>query len=88
MWKAKAAVHTDLDNKNWKAKELYETFISKVKPEETERSKKDLIDAYKYLAAYYAKKNDCTNTKSYMEKVLALDPANAEAKKIIAGLKC
>jgi Tfp pilus assembly protein PilF len=47
-----------------------------------------LIDAYKYLAAYYAKKNDCTNTKSYMEKVLALDPANAEAKKIIAGLKC
>ncbi|HRG51824.1 MAG TPA: tetratricopeptide repeat protein [Bacteroidia bacterium] len=88
LWKAKAAVQTDLDNKNWKAKELYETFISKVKPEETERSKKDLIDAYKYLAAYYAKKNDCTNTKSYMEKVLALDPANAEAKKIIAGLKC
>ncbi|HET6227107.1 MAG TPA: tetratricopeptide repeat protein [Bacteroidia bacterium] len=88
LWKAKAEVQTDPENKNWKAKQLYETFISKVKPEETERSKKDLIDAYNYLAAYYANKKDCANTKVYMQKILELDAANAQAKKVLAGLKC
>lgn len=88
LWKAKAAVQMDPENKVWKAKEAYENYLSKIKPEEVERNKRDMIDAYKYLAAYYANKKDCTNTKLYMEKVLELDSANAEAKKIIAGLKC
>lgn len=88
LWRAKTNVQTDPENKQWKSKELYETFISKVKPEETERSKKDLIDAYNYLAAYYASKKDCANTKVYMQKVIDLDPNNAQAKKILAGLKC
>ncbi len=88
LWRAKANVQTDPENKQWKSKELYETFISKVKPEEIERNKKDLIDAYNYLAAYYASKKDCANTKVYMLKIAELDPANAQAKKVLAGLKC
>ncbi len=88
LWKAKASLQTDPDNKQWKAKEFYETFISKVKPEEIERSKKDLIDAYNYLAAYYASKKDCANTKVYMLKIKELDPTNAQAIKVLAGLKC
>ena len=88
LWRAKAAVQTDPENKQWKAKEIYETFISKVKPEEAERSKKDLIDAYNYLAAYYAGKKDCANTKVYMLKIKELDPANAQATKVLASLKC
>lgn len=88
LWKAKANVQQDPENKVWKAKEWYEKYISKIKPEETEKNKKDLIDAYTYLLAYYAKKNDCPNTKLYMEKILALDPANAQAKKLKAELKC
>lgn len=88
LWRAKANIQADPENKNWKAKEWYELYLTKIKPEETERNKRDMIDAYKYLAAYYAKKNDCVNTKLYMEKILAIDAANADAKKIIAGLKC
>lgn len=88
LWKAKANVQQDPENKVWKAKEWYEKYISKIKPEDAEKNKKDLIDAYNYLAAYYAKKNDCANTKIYMEKILALDPANAQAKKVKAELKC
>lgn len=88
LWRAKASVQMDPENKQWKAKELYETFISKLKPEETERSKRDLIDAYNYLAAYHASKKDCANTKLYMQKVVELDPSNAQAKKVLAGLKC
>ena len=78
----------DPENKQWKSKELYETFISKIKPEEIERSKKDLIDAYNYLAAYHASKKDCAGTKACLLKVVELDPNNAQAKKVLASLKC
>lgn len=88
LWKAKVSVQQDLKNEKWAAKTSYEDFIAKVKPEETDRNKKDLIDAYNYLAAHYAGKKDCPNVKLFMQKVLDLDPANAQAKKIIAGLKC
>ncbi|HSH64380.1 MAG TPA: tetratricopeptide repeat protein, partial [Bacteroidia bacterium] len=82
MWRAKANSHNDPENKQWKAKEFYELFISKVKPEEVERSKRDLLEAYNYLAAYHASKKDCPNTKQYMQKILELDPANSQAKKV------
>ena len=88
LWRAKANVQLDPKNEKWAAKELYELFISKVKPEEREKSKKDLMDGYNYLAAYYASKKDCVNTKLNLQKVQELDPANAQAKKIIADLKC
>ena len=88
LWKAKVNVQLDLKNENWLAKPFYELYISKVKPEDVEKNKKDLIDSYNYLAAYYAGKKDCPNLKMYMEKVLGLDPDNAQAKKVIAGLKC
>ena len=88
LWKAKANVQTDPENKQWKSKDLYETFIAKVKPEETERNKKDLIDAYNYLAAYHASKKDCAATKACLLKVKELDPANAQAIKILSTLKC
>ncbi len=88
LWRAKANLQMDPDNKQWKSKELYETFISKVKPEETERYKKELVDAYNYLAAYHANKKDCTGTKNSLLKVVELDPANAQAKKVLGSLKC
>jgi tetratricopeptide (TPR) repeat protein len=88
LWKAKVSVQQDLKNEKWLAKPFYEQFIAKVKPEDAEKNKKDLIDSYNYLAAYYAEKKDCPNLKMYMEKVLQLDASNAQAKKVIAGLKC
>ena len=62
----------------------------KVKPEDVEKNKKDLIEAYNYLAAYYAdpSRNDCANVKLYMQKIIELDSTNAQAKKVLAGLKC
>jgi tetratricopeptide (TPR) repeat protein len=89
-WRAKINSQIDPKNETWKAKEYYEAYIAKVKPEDKEKEKKNLIEAYRYMAAYYADKsrNDCPNVKSYMQKVLELDPANADAKKILAGLKC
>lgn len=90
LWRAKANIQMDPKNEKWSAKPLYEKFIQKVKPEDVEKNKKDLIDAYNYLAAYYADpaRKDCPNLKKCMQKVLELDPANAQAKKVLAGLKC
>lgn len=88
LWRAKSNSQLDPKNEKWSAKSFYETYISKMKPEEMEKSKQDLINAYNYLAAYYAEKKDCPNVKLYMQKVLELDPANAQAKKVLAGLKC
>ncbi len=88
LWRAKSNVQLDPNNEKWLAKSIFETFITKVKPEETEKNKSYLIEAYNYLAAYYASLKDCPNTKLYMQKVLELDPNNAQAKKVIAGLKC
>lgn len=92
LWRAKVNIQLDLKNEKWLAKPFYEMYISKLKPEELilAANKDALIGAYNYLAAYYADpaRKDCPNVKLYMQKVLELDPANTQAKKVIAGLKC
>ncbi len=88
LWRAKTNVQQEVVMKTdkWSAKPFYETYISKTtKPEDIDKSKKDLVDAYTYLAAYSAKQKDCANTKMYFQKVLDLDPANAQAKKFMAA---
>jgi predicted Zn-dependent protease len=84
-WRAKANVQLDPKNEKWAAKEFYEAFIAHVKPEDTTANKGGLIDAYTYLAAYSASNKNCPDTKGYFEKVLALDPNNAQAKKFMAA---
>ena len=90
LWRGKINVQVDVNNAKWLAKPFYETYLTKIKPEDAEKNKKDLIDVYNYLAAYYADpaRKDCPNVKLYMQKILELDPANAQAKKVLAGLKC
>lgn len=46
---------------------------------DTVKSKPQLITAYNYMIAYYYKKNDYATALSYNEKILALDPTNAQA---------
>jgi tetratricopeptide (TPR) repeat protein len=87
LWKARAISRQDPENKKWGAKESYETYIAKIKPEEVEKSKKDLSEAYNYMAAYYSlSKKDPANAKIYFQKVLEVDPTNVQAKKVLADL--
>ncbi|MDF2437729.1 MAG: hypothetical protein K0Q95_2105 [Bacteroidota bacterium] len=92
IWRAKASSQLDPKNVEWRAKQYYELYLSKVKPEELKlpQNKNNLIEAYNYLAAYYADpaRKDCANVKAYMQKIIDIDPSNAQAKKIMAGLKC
>ena len=90
IWRAKCNSQLDPKNEKWSAKPFYEMYLSKLKPEELTQpqNKNYLIETYNYLAAYYAGQKDCANTKVYMQKVLEVDPTNAQAKKIIGSLKC
>lgn len=87
-WRAKANSQQDPKNEKWQAKPYFEQLIEKVKAEDIDKNKNYLIEAYNYLSAYYADKKDCPTLKLYMQKVLELDAANAQAKKVLAGLKC
>jgi tetratricopeptide (TPR) repeat protein len=90
LWRAKVNQQLDPKNEKWLAKSFWEAYLTKLKPEEftQPQNKNNLVECYNYLAAYYAEKKDCPNVKLYMQKVLEVDPANAQAKKVLAGLKC
>jgi tetratricopeptide (TPR) repeat protein len=84
-WRAKANVQLDAKNEKWAAKPFYEAYISKVKPTEIAANKPGLVDAYTYLAAFSAAKKNYPDTKMYFQKVLEVDPNNAQAKKFMAS---
>ncbi len=85
LWKAKVNVQQDLKNEKWLAKPFYEEFISKVKPEETEKSKKDLIEADTDLGVYNMTNKDFKMAKTFFQKVLDLDPQNQNAQKFMSS---
>lgn len=83
LWRAKANVQLDPGNKLWLAKPYYEQYIAKVKPEDVEKSKKDLADAYTYIGVYLINTKDNCAAKTQFKKVAEMDPANANAKKFL-----
>uniref|UniRef100_UPI004029A9EE tetratricopeptide repeat protein n=1 Tax=Prevotella sp. TaxID=59823 RepID=UPI004029A9EE len=85
-WVAEASVALgklkDLD----KVRDLY---MKVAEYEEAKADKSDantknyLVAAYYFLGYYYAGKNDAETSKSYFEKLIQIDPENAEAKKAL-----
>ena len=62
------------------AKTSYEKFLE-VALQNPEKNKKDIIEAYEYMGAYYIQTaNDVNAAKPYYEKILQLDPTNEQAK--------
>lgn len=65
----------------------YEKFIEKANAETDAKLKdsykKPLITSYKFLASYYGSKNDDAKAKEYFNKVLELDPNDADVQKAL-----
>jgi hypothetical protein len=62
---------------------MYEQLIEKSLTN-PDKYKKELIEAYMYFAAYYINiKKDVPKAKEYLEKILAIDPAHAQAKEAL-----
>jgi len=68
LWRAKTNAQQDTKNKRWLAKHYYEAFIANTKPEEIEKNKKDIIDAYTYMGVYYMNNKEICTTKTYFVK--------------------
>jgi tetratricopeptide (TPR) repeat protein len=89
-WRAKANSNLDPDSKLGMAKPFYEKVIELCEADEATKTKykKDVVDAYKYLGAYYfLVANDKKTAISWWEKVLVLAPEDEQAKKVLADLR-
>lgn len=80
LWRAISNSLLDPDSEKGLAKPFFETYITKIKPEEIEKNKKDLTKANEYLGAYYFAKKDYAQSKIYWLKVKELDASNTKAK--------
>jgi len=79
FWRARSNVKMDPELKSGAAKPFYEAYIEKAQSD-VEKNKRDLIEAYSYMAAFYGLNKDNANAKTYYAKVLELDPENSNAK--------
>lgn len=83
-WLMKARVGYELDTAETKlylSKVPLENYIrvAEVDTVNAARNMKNLIEAYKYLGVYWVQQDDYKQGLAYFEKVLALDPEDAEA---------
>jgi len=85
LWRARANTSIDLEGKEGKAKPYYEKFIELAEPE-SEKNKKDLLEAYNYMGVYLIKADQNTVAKTFFDKILKLDPENKDAKDILKKL--
>jgi predicted Zn-dependent protease len=84
LWRARA--NSQLDSTESQSKPIYEQYIQKVGAD-TIKNKDGLVEAYSELGFYYFLKKDKENASVNYKRVLALDPANAQAKQYFESLK-
>ncbi len=78
-WRGNAQQQIDRDGKTTLAKELYEKYLTFTEAT-PEKYKKQLITAYYYLGTYAILHDDNKTALDYVNKTLAIDPENADAK--------
>ena len=69
------------------AKPYYEKVAEMLLAKNEPRYNSALIECYSYLGYYYLLKSDYPVSKEYWNKILAIDPTNATAKKALDGIK-
>ena len=85
LWEARAKSNLDPESENGLAKPYYEKLIEKASAT-PEKSKNDLTEAYSYLGYYHFLKQEIPVSKSYWQKVLALNPDDPKAKEALKAL--
>jgi tetratricopeptide (TPR) repeat protein len=85
FWRARVKANFDPESELGLAKPYYEKFLT-VSNADTDKFKKEIIEAYKYLGYYYFLKNDKQQSLEYWRKVLNLDPADTQAEDAIKGI--
>lgn len=86
FWRARSNAALDPESKAGAAKPFYEATIEKGQTD-PEKNKAMLIEAYKYLGAYYYQNKKPAESKPYWQKVKELDPKDEEAANALKVLQ-
>jgi tetratricopeptide (TPR) repeat protein len=87
LGRAQCCTRLDPESASGLAKPFYEKYLETVKMDDA-KNKSQIINAYRYLASYAAiQQNDNAAAKSFIEKILVLDPEDAQAKEALKGFK-
>ena len=87
MWRARTHSAMDPETTEGLAKPYYEKVADMLLAKNEPRYNSALIECYSYLGYYYLLKSDYLVSKEYWNKILAIDPTNATAKKALDGIK-
>lgn len=85
-WRARVNSALDPETTNALAKPFYEQTATFVESKADSRYNSILIESYSYLGYCSLLKKDYPLSKSYWNKILAIDPNNATAKKATEGI--
>jgi tetratricopeptide (TPR) repeat protein len=81
-WRGNVQALLDTEAKDTIGFSSYNKYISMVEAT-PEKYKRNLIVSYDYLAKYYIKQEKNSLAKGYLEKIIALDPNNKQAKEYL-----
>ncbi len=82
LYKARINSYIDPETKDGLAKPYYEKLVEIIsaRPERDKTDMTRLLEAYRYLGYYYLLQNDKEVSDSYWNKILEIDPEDANAK--------
>jgi len=86
FWKARVNSLLDPETESGLAKPWYEKTVA-ILELTPDKNKKELMESYQYLGYFYYLKKDYEISKSYWNKILAIDPADRKALDAIKGMK-
>jgi len=87
LWRGKnLALLDDQTNPKFIALPYYQQFVEKFAADPI-KNKSGLSESYLYIGSYYAQNNDITNAKLYFNKMLELDPTDADALEMLKLIK-
>lgn len=87
FWRARTNSALDPETTQGLAKPYYEEVAALLVSKNDPRYNSALIECYSYLGYYYLVANKLPESKDYWNKILAIDPANATAKRALDGIK-
>lgn len=87
FWRARANSALDPETTLGLAKPFYEDAAKLLESKNEARFNSLLVECYSYLGYYYYVANKMAESKEYWNKILAIDPTNANALKALEGIK-
>lgn len=86
MWRARTNSLMDPETTQGLAKPYYEKVVEMLLPKNDARYNTVLTECYSYLGYYFLLQSDYATSTDYWNKILAIDPNNAVAKRALDGI--